>query len=233
MKASLMRPRLAHDYRRASRCFTVFKHAYGCSWAKHRKNHAAMATIFTPLDEFIRPAEPAESARPLQYGWGQTPVGQALLAWDEQGVRSLILAATNKTTSLNLLVASHPEADLRASQLQAADFLKAFFAGHRPLPLSLEGTAFQRAVWRGLMDLAFGEVVSYAALAQRLGRPSAARAVGNALAANRIGFLVPCHRVVPATGAIGQFRWGSQTKAALLAWEQESQSPQVFTAHQC
>jgi len=169
-----------------------------------------------------------DGATELAYGWGATPVGPALLAWDQRGIRSLTLAATDKQISLNHLAKMYPKVQLASSQPQAVDLLEACFAGEYPMPLLLEGTDFQCAVWRALMALSFGEVISYADLAKRLGRPRAARAVGNALAANRIGFLVPCHRVVQATGAIGRFRWGSQTKIDLLAWERESRSSQTL-----
>ncbi len=220
--------RLRNDIKIQSWHDNFFEQAYGYPRTKHRKNYAAMATTFINLDgpgrvsQISEHTESGSGTNAMQYGWGQSPVGPALVAWDEQGIRSLALAATNKRTSLNELATAYPAARLISSQSQAAALLGAAFEGHCPMPLSLEGTAFQCAVWRALIRLPFGERVTYAELAQRLGRPTAARAVGNALAANRIGFLVPCHRVVQATGAIGQFRWGSQTKAALLAWERES-----------
>lgn len=86
------------------------------------------------------------------------------------------------------------------------------------LPLHLVGTAFQCRVWRALLTLAPGEVCHYQDIAAHIG--SGARAVGSAVARNRIAMMIPCHRVVPSAGGTGQYRWGAQRKARLL--EQES-----------
>lgn len=174
-----------------------------------------MPTKLTILDESVRPPES------LNYGWGGTPVGAALLAWDKKGLRYLSLATENKKTSIDELASEWPSASLIACPTDADSLLHGLFTEQHRLPLVLQGTAFQCAVWQALTDLVLGEVVSYGELARRLGKPTAARAVGSALAANRIALFVPCHRVVQARGSIGQFRWGSATKSALLAWEQD------------
>lgn len=87
------------------------------------------------------------------------------------------------------------------------------------LPLDLRGTAFQMRVWRFLQGIPLGETRSYAQLAQALGTPQAARAVGSACGANRVAVLVPCHRVLRGDGALGGYRWGLERKRALLAAE--------------
>jgi methylated-DNA-[protein]-cysteine S-methyltransferase len=86
-------------------------------------------------------------------------------------------------------------------------------------PLDPQGTAFQRSVWLALLDIPFGQLQSYGALAQRLGRPAAARAVGAAVARNPISVLIPCHRVVGAGGALTGYAGGLQRKQALLSLE--------------
>jgi len=87
------------------------------------------------------------------------------------------------------------------------------------LPLDLHGTPFQRAVWAALQDIPPGCTETYGQVAARMGRPGAARAVARACAANPIAVLVPCHRVVPACGGTGGWRWGAARKRALLARE--------------
>ena len=87
------------------------------------------------------------------------------------------------------------------------------------LPLAAPGTPFQREVWKALIALPFGETVSYGALAERLGRPGAARAVGRANATNPIALVVPCHRVVGASGALTGYAGGLELKRALLDFE--------------
>jgi O-6-methylguanine DNA methyltransferase len=85
--------------------------------------------------------------------------------------------------------------------------------------LDLAGTPFQLDVWRALREVPLGETTTYAALAARLGRPTAARAVGAAVGANPVSLLVPCHRVIGARGALTGFAWGLDLKRALLAHE--------------
>ena len=90
-------------------------------------------------------------------------------------------------------------------------------AAPRPdLPLDLRGTAFQLKVWRFLLSVKAGEVVSYSELAAGVGSPRAVRAAASACAANRIGVLIPCHRALRADGGLGGYRWGLARKRALL-----------------
>jgi len=86
-------------------------------------------------------------------------------------------------------------------------------------PLDLRGTPFQRAVWQALRAIPPGRTATYAEVAARIGRPGAARAVARACAANPVAIAVPCHRVVPAAGGTGGWRWGAARKRALLAQE--------------
>ncbi|MGJ8649051.1 MAG: methylated-DNA--[protein]-cysteine S-methyltransferase [Opitutaceae bacterium] len=90
--------------------------------------------------------------------------------------------------------------------------------------LAPQGTPFQLAVWRALIDVPHGERVSYQSIAQAIGKPKANRAVGSAVGANPISILIPCHRVIQSTGAIGNYRWGADRKLALLDAEQEAGS---------
>ncbi len=82
--------------------------------------------------------------------------------------------------------------------------------------LAPEGTDYQKSVWRELLELPIGQKQSYGELANRIGQPKAARAVGSAVAANPICLLIPCHRIINATGSTGNYRWGADRKLALL-----------------
>jgi methylated-DNA-[protein]-cysteine S-methyltransferase len=100
--------------------------------------------------------------------------------------------------------------------------LAEYFAGERrvfDLELKPDGTAFQRAVWQGLMTIPFGQIISYAELAERAGYPGAFRAVGAANGANPIAVIMPCHRVIGSDGRLTGFGGGIPTKAKLLAHE--------------
>ena len=103
-----------------------------------------------------------------------------------------------------------------------AEQLDAYGQGRRTrfeLPLAAPGSPFQRAVWEALVTIPFGETVSYGELAARLGRPGAARAVGRANATNPIALVVPCHRVIGASGALTGYAGGIELKRALLDFE--------------
>jgi methylated-DNA-[protein]-cysteine S-methyltransferase len=104
----------------------------------------------------------------------------------------------------------------------AAQQLTEYFAGQREkftLDLAPDGTAFQRSVWAALLDIPYGQVVTYGELAKRIGQPKAARAVGAANGANPIPVLIPCHRVIAAGGELGGYTGGLQIKQSLLEIE--------------
>jgi len=110
------------------------------------------------------------------------------------------------------------EAVLGAARRQ----LDEYFAGERKvfdLPLELRGTAFQRAVWRALLDVEYGATESYSTIAERIGRPGAQRAVGAAVGSNPLPVVVPCHRIVGADGRLTGFGGGLPRKRLLLALE--------------
>ena len=88
-----------------------------------------------------------------------------------------------------------------------------------PVSLYVRGTDFQLQVWRALLEVPPGELTTYGRLAEAVGRPGAARAVGAAVAANPVAYLIPCHRVVRASGELGGYRWGVERKRAMLEWE--------------
>src|SRR5207247_9475781 len=88
-----------------------------------------------------------------------------------------------------------------------------------PFRAFVSGTAFQVRVWRALLAVPPGSLISYGDLASAIGHPSAARAVGAAVGRNSLAYLVPCHRVIRETGVVGDSRWGNVRKRAMLAWE--------------
>ncbi|OJV54125.1 MAG: cysteine methyltransferase [Bacteroidetes bacterium 43-16] len=115
--------------------------------------------------------------------------------------------------------------------LRAAQQLEEYFAKTRTVfdvPLDLKGTAFQLRVWNALLDIPFGQTKSYGALARILGDHKAVRAVGGALNKNPVGIIVPCHRIVGATGKLVGFAGGLQNKSILLALESGHKAPTLF-----
>lgn len=149
-------------------------------------------------------------------GWGvaESPFGMVFLAWSKKG----------------LMEAGFIESDARASRwktvstiqddLRAEGIANAIFSGSKlDVPLDLTGTPFQCKVWSALQAIPKGEPVAYSTFAQRLGIPTAVRAIASAIARNPIAVLIPCHRVVPKHGGEGEYRWGALRKSALLEWE--------------
>ena len=105
---------------------------------------------------------------------------------------------------------------------EAVRQLAEYFAGTRrefALPLLMDGTEFQRAVWRALQDIPYGQTVSYGDIARAVGRPKACRAVGQANRVNPISIIVPCHRVVGSSGRLTGYGGGMPAKELLLALE--------------
>ena len=111
--------------------------------------------------------------------------------------------------------------------------LAEYFAGARQqfdVPLKLTGTPFQKRVWQELVRIPFGTTISYAQLAQRIGKPTAARAVGHANGRNPISIIVPCHRVIGADGKLTGYAGGVNNKQWLLAWECCATAPLTASA---
>lgn len=157
-----------------------------------------------------------------------TPLGPALLAATERGLCALRLCSlASAEEHLAELRSEFPEADFAedpAALQPYADQLVAWLearADRFDPRLDVHGTAFQREVWAELRRVPPGETASYAEIARRLGRPRAARAVGQACGRNPIAIAIPCHRIVGGTGDLRGYRWGEEWKRRLLALEAE------------
>jgi AraC family transcriptional regulator of adaptative response/methylated-DNA-[protein]-cysteine methyltransferase len=151
----------------------------------------------------------------LLHGVADTPFGPAFLAWTDRGVSALSFDVDH---ALGHEHARWPEADFRHDPAGAAGLSKRVFEGGR-VTLQLRGTNFQIRVWEALLRVPEGSLVTYGKIAEALDSPSASRAVGSAVGANPVAFLIPCHRVIRTTGAFGGYRWGEPRKRAIVAWE--------------
>lgn len=160
----------------------------------------------------------------MRYGFGETPFGSALVVSTPRGVCHLsFVAMPDRRAALGALQRAWPEAALAEDPAGSQALLSRIFAPRRAVDGGLSvwvgGTNFQIQVWRALLQIPFAGMLSYQQLAGAMGRPGAARAVGSAVARNRVGFLVPCHRVLRGTGEFGEYHWGTDRKAAICAWE--------------
>lgn len=134
----------------------------------------------------------------------------------------LLTEADNAITSLSFEHQPFPSGDTTPLLKEAVRQLEAYFSGARrqfSLPLSPKGSSFQQLVWQGLQDIPYGQVISYAQLARRIGHSKACRAVGGANGKNPLPILIPCHRVIAADGGLGGYSAGKGIKEKLLALE--------------
>lgn len=156
----------------------------------------------------------------MYYCYLETPIGELLLAGDADGL-SLIgfpKGSMRREPEPDWIFNEKPLAEARRQ-------LREYFAGKRrgfDLPLNLSGTEFQVSVLRALLEIPYGETVSYGEIAKRIGRPRAVRAVGAANGRNPLPVVVPCHRVIGSTGDLTGFGGGLDTKEALLRLEAEN-----------
>lgn len=130
-------------------------------------------------------------------------------------------ALTFEQGTLVRIVPTRGASSKKSSSLSATE-LEEYFSGKRKtftLPLGAKGTPFQEAVWKAASKIPYGKTVTYKDIARQIGKPAAVRAVGTALGANPIPIIIPCHRVVPSSGGIGQYAFGSRMKKQLLELE--------------
>ncbi|MEQ9256394.1 MAG: methylated-DNA--[protein]-cysteine S-methyltransferase [Alphaproteobacteria bacterium] len=162
----------------------------------------------------------------IAYGVHDTPFGPALLLATERGICGLdFLIEESSRQALDRAAADWPRSRLVPDPAATAQWMERVFpAGGLPDPakpphLVLRGTGFQTRVWSALLKVPPGQLVSYSQLARLAGAPRAQRAVGRVMAENRIGWLVPCHRVIRASGAFGDYRWGPVRRKVMFGWE--------------
>jgi AraC family transcriptional regulator of adaptative response/methylated-DNA-[protein]-cysteine methyltransferase len=163
----------------------------------------------------------------IRFAVGECSLGSILVAASDKGVcaisfgdepDALLRDLQDKFPRANLIGA---DAGFERLVAKVVGFVEAPSIG-LDLPLDVRGTAFQHRVWAALRDIPFGATVSYAQIAERIGKPRAARAVARACAANNIAVAIPCHRVVRNDGALSGYRWGVERKRILLSREAKS-----------
>jgi len=160
----------------------------------------------------------------IHYGIHPSPFGKMLLAQTYRGVCSISFVSDDTINKeIDVLHQRWPNARIIRSSTHTAKLADKIFTGpadqEKRIHLTVRGTNFQINVWKALLKIPPGQIRSYQQLATHLEKPAAYRAVANAIAANPVGFLIPCHRVLRGNGDIGGFRWGKGRKQAMLAWE--------------
>jgi len=159
------------------------------------------------------------------YGIHDTDIGKVILAQSTQGVCWLgFMVEGYKGNGLQRLCGFYPEAELVRDDDGTAVLMHQVLDAWEndrmdTIPLDLRGTEFQKSVWAALLEIPKGQVRTYSDIARKIERPLAARAVGTAVGDNPVSLIVPCHRVVQASGGLGNYGWGADIKRNLLLEE--------------
>lgn len=160
----------------------------------------------------------------IDYGFTESPFGSVCIATTELGICHLGFVNDKdlKTATLHLSKI-WPNARLSHNDSRIDALGKKIFSVNSTSPekfhLLVKGSNFQIKVWESLLSIPEGNIQSYQQIAKAIAQPKASRAVANAIAKNPIGYLIPCHRVIRSTGVISGYRWGTERKQALIAWE--------------
>lgn len=210
-----------------ARSLLALSESLSLSSSSRLHEHFVRIEAMTP-DEYRRQG----AGLTIEYGIHEVPFGTLLIACTGRGIcRAAFIDGSSMDASvsatLDAITRCWPRARLQrndAAGQRAAETIRAARAPDRPLSLHLRGTNFQLAIWRALLTIPLGTVTSYATLAAQIDQPRAARAVGNAVAANPVAWLIPCHRVILGSGAIGNYHWGGTRKQLIQLWEMAQRS---------
>ncbi|MEM1377151.1 MAG: bifunctional helix-turn-helix domain-containing protein/methylated-DNA--[protein]-cysteine S-methyltransferase [Pseudomonadota bacterium] len=161
----------------------------------------------------------------IKYGWHVSPFGLALIMVTERGLCGLAFCDVGEEQACfddmaqRWKFAEYERDDSATMPYASRIFAPGNWAAEQPLRVVLIGTDFQVSVWEALLRIPMGKAVPYSDLATDIGKPKASRAVGAAVGANPISFVVPCHRAMGKSGALTGYHWGLTRKRALLGWE--------------
>jgi AraC family transcriptional regulator of adaptative response/methylated-DNA-[protein]-cysteine methyltransferase len=177
--------------------------------------------------EAVTPGDFASAGAGLtvKYGFHPAPFGECLIATTKHGICYLAFTGPlSRREALDRLRREWPNAFIIADQEGTAVAARRAFPGPGESPtaglsIHVKGTNFQLKVWRALLEIPEGGLTSYGAIASAIGEPQASRAVGTAVGRNPISWLIPCHRVLRSTGALGGYAWGTDRKRVMLALE--------------
>lgn len=183
--------------------------------------------------EAVTPGEIKSAGAGMTFQWGlhPSPFGECFIAITPRGLHRLdFIENNNQCRLVNALELQWPSAKIEQSQTQTQHWAETIFTKPtdatipdattaKTLKLWIKGSAFQFKVWEALLRIPEGALCSYSSIAQAIGKPTAARAVGSAIGKNAIAYLIPCHRVIQALGESGHYRWGDVRKKAMIGRE--------------
>ena len=209
---------------------SVLEAAYAVGLSGPGRLHDLLVTI-----EAVTPGELKSrgSGLTITYGFSSTPFGDALLGVTSRGLSHFAFVEPGRERAAIADMSERwPDARCVQHDASAATIARRIFAGADAAPtrsperlkLAVKGTNFQLKVWRALLEVGSAGPTTYRTLAHAAGVNDAVRAVGNAVGANPIAWLIPCHNVLRADGSLGDYHWGVDRKRAMLAWQGLRQS---------
>lgn len=221
-------PRRYQDTRRLDCLRAELREGSSVTDAMHKAGFASSSRLYEKSTSHLgmTPGRYRARGQGLAIGYAivRSPLGRVLVAATARGVCALLLGGSAQELERRLrseftaAALGRDERGLSQYTRGVAEYLDGHCAA-LDLPLDVQATVFQRRVWEMLRAIPRGETRSYGAIAQRLGKPRAARAVARACAANPVALVIPCHRAVAKDGGLAGYRWGVERKAALLALE--------------
>jgi AraC family transcriptional regulator of adaptative response/methylated-DNA-[protein]-cysteine methyltransferase len=161
----------------------------------------------------------------ISYGFCESPFGECLLSTTKRGICYFgFVEKGERSEILNQLYQTWSGSGFEENPTDICSIVKDIFRSDQqksahPFNVQIKGTNFQINVWKALLNIPKGCVVSYQDVASYMGHPKAFRAVASTIAINPVAFLIPCHRVIAKSGKIHQYRWGSARKEVLIGWE--------------
>jgi len=159
----------------------------------------------------------------INYSFAESPFGNIIVASTRKGICHMAFADEGREAAFTQLVSLFPNAKytqvVDSIQQNALFIFGQDWSKLATIKLHLKGTAFQIKVWETLLQVPVGGLTTYSRLAERSGNTGASRAVGTAVGNNPVALLIPCHRVIKASGEIGEYHWGSTRKNAIIGWE--------------
>jgi AraC family transcriptional regulator of adaptative response/methylated-DNA-[protein]-cysteine methyltransferase len=193
--------------------------------------------LFTTLEAVTPQEYKQRGGITIQYGFTETHFGTALIGISERGIcwLSFIQTDGDAIASLEEMKTHWHNSVFRENKELIEEYVAKIFPSptakqgraEGKIHLFIKGTNFQIKVWEALLRLPVGNVTTYQAIATKIGNPKGLQAVGSAVGANHIAYLIPCHRVIRKDGILGEYRWGAVRKKSIIGWEMAKSEQQL------
>lgn len=222
-------PRQFWDAGRVKRLKNNLKSGDGVAAAQYAAGYGSSSRLYekSNINLGMTPATYGKGGKGalIAYSVTECSLGLLIVGATDKGICFLGLG-DDEDYLVSELSGDFPNAELASDPAGLGEMVEtvlAYLKGKEPhldLPLDVRGTAFQRQVWQALVDIPYGETMTYRQIAESLGKPKAMRAVGRACATNPVSLIIPCHRAIGTDGGLRGYRWGLERKESLIATEQ-------------